>query len=52
MKLQENQSVGDQLRVKLKKFKTNDVFAKDINLGNQFVKNMGKIEEIKSLKVN
>jgi hypothetical protein len=30
MKLLENQSVGGQLRAKLKKFKTNDVFAKDM----------------------
>jgi hypothetical protein len=51
--LLENQSVGGQLRAKLKKFKTNDVFAKDMWIwGPNSIKNRGKIEEIISLKVN
>jgi hypothetical protein len=41
------------LRVKLKKFKTNDLFAKGTLIqGPNSVENKGEIEEIRSLKVN
>jgi hypothetical protein len=42
-----------QLRAKLKKFRTKDVFAKGVWIrGPNSIENMGEIEEIKSLKVN
>jgi hypothetical protein len=52
-KLKESQSSRGQLRVKLKKFRTQDLFAKGTRIQEpNSVKNMGEIEEIRSLKVN
>jgi len=43
----------DQLRVKLKKFKTNDFFAKSAHIqGSNSIENKSEIEEIRSLKAN
>ena len=52
-KLQENQSLKGQLRAKLKKFKTKDLFEKGARIpGPNSIKNRGEIEEIINLKVN
>jgi hypothetical protein len=52
-KLQENQSLRGQLRAKLKKFKTKDLFEKGARIpGPNSIKNRGEIEEIINLKVN
>jgi hypothetical protein len=50
-KLQENQSLGSQLRANLKKLKTKDLFAKDARIeGSNSVANRGEIKKIRIIK--
>jgi hypothetical protein len=52
-KITRKSKFGGQLRVKLKKLKTKNLFTKDARIqGLNSIENKGEIEEIRSLKVN
>ena len=52
-KIARKSNFGGQLKAKLKKFRTNDFFAKGARIqGSNSIKNIGEIKENRSLKVN
>jgi hypothetical protein len=53
IELQEKSKFKRQLKVKLKKFKTNDLFTKDVHMrGPNSIENRDKIKEHRFFKVN